>query len=272
MLRAEGFSIEPLVLKDGTIDLTALKNQIKPQTALIVLEAVCGETGTIFPIRDVRRALPEGSRIRIHVDASQLPRVGPFELTRLGADTLSLDAQKVGGVRGTGVLITPRSVAIEPLINAGGQERGLRPGTESHAGAAAFAATLEATHETRDRFLMRARKDRSTLKQSLEKEIPDILWNEGKEQAPHILNLSLPGRDTDYIQALLDEAGFAVSTRSACATDAEGSEAVLAFTGDAERAASTLRISWGAETLSRDLARFASALIRAVRFVDQGTV
>ena len=60
MLRAEGFSIEPLVLKDGTIDLTALKNQIKPQTALIVLEAVCGETGTIFPIRDVRRALPEG--------------------------------------------------------------------------------------------------------------------------------------------------------------------------------------------------------------------
>lgn len=272
MLEAEGFSIEPLVLKDGAIDYAALKNQIKPHTALIALEAVCGETGTIFPVREVRRALPEGSRIRIHVDASQLPRVGPFELTRLGADTLSLDAQKVGGVRGTGVLIAPRSAAIEPLIIAGGQERGLRPGTESHAGAVAFAAALEATHETRDRFLMRARRDRDALKEVLQREIPYILWNEGKEQAPHIMNLSLQGRDTDYIQALLDEAGFAVSTRSACATDAEGSEAVRAFTGDAARAASTIRISWGAETPSRDLTRFASALIRAVRFVDQGTV
>ena len=272
MLKAEGFSIEPLRLKDGTIDLVALKSQIRPETALIALEAVCGETGTVFPIRDVRRALPDGSCIRIHVDASQLPRVGPFELTRLGADTLSLDAQKVGGVRGTGVLIVPRSMHIAPLSIAGGQERGLRPGTESHAGAAAFAIALEKAHETRDTFRMRALRDREVLKGILVKEIPGIAFNEWKEFAPHILNLSLAARDTDYVQALLDEAGFAVSTRSACATDAEGSEAVLALTGDQERAASTLRISWGIETSSQDLKRLAVALIQAVRFVDQGTV
>lgn len=269
-LKAEGFSVEPLALKDGTIDLLALKDQIRPETALIALEAVCGETGTVFPVRDVRRALP--ASVRIHVDASQLPLSGPFELTRLGADTLSLDAQKVGGVRGTGVLIVPRGKPIEPLILAGGQERGLRPGTESHAGAAALSAALERVHETRDAFGMRALRDREVLKGILRNEIPDVVFTEGKEQASRILNLSLLGRDTDYIQALLDEAGFAVSTRSACATDAEGSEAVLALTGDPERAAAALRISWGMDTSSRDLARFAAALIRAVRFVDRGAV
>lgn len=272
ILKAEGFFVEPLVLKDGTIDLASLRNQIRPETALIALEAVCGETGIVFPVRDVRRALPDGSRIRIHVDASQLPLAGPFELTRLGADTLSLDAQKVGGVRGTGVLIAPRSMHIEPLIIAGGQERGLRPGTEPHAGAAAFAVALERMHGMCEAFRLRALREREFLKGTLTKEIPGIAFNEGKEQAPHILNLSLLGRDTDYVQALLDEAGFAVSTRSACATDAEGSEAVLAFTGDLERAAATLRISWGAETSSRDLARLAPALVRAVRFVDRSAV
>ncbi|MBI3572034.1 hypothetical protein HY091_00660 [Candidatus Kaiserbacteria bacterium] len=86
---------------------------------------------------------------------------------------------------------------------------------------------------------------------------------------PHILNVSLVERDTDYLVALLDEAGFAVSTRSACETNsAEGSRAVLALTGNPARADSTLRISWGPATTSRDLRLFAEALRRAVAFVD----
>ena len=96
--------------------------------------------------------------------------------------------------------------------------------------------------------------------------------NEGRNQVPNILNLSLPGRDTDYLVALLDEAGFAVSTRSACETDSkEGSRAVLALTGDPERARSTLRISWGPSVRPGELARFTQALIQAVAFIDNSS-
>jgi cysteine desulfurase len=92
--------------------------------------------------------------------------------------------------------------------------------------------------------------------------------NEGKQYAPHILNLSFPGRDTDYAVALLDEAGFAVSTKSACEADAEGSRVVRALTRSAARAASTLRISWGPGTSEDDLKSFAQALVRTIRFLD----
>ena len=86
---------------------------------------------------------------------------------------------------------------------------------------------------------------------------------------PHILNLSLPGRDTDYLCALLDEAGFAVSTKSACESgDGEGSRAVLALTRDPARAASTLRVSFDDPIPPREIARFAEALSTAVAFVD----
>jgi cysteine desulfurase len=88
-------------------------------------------------------------------------------------------------------------------------------------------------------------------------------------QAPHILNISLPNLDTDYLVALLDELGIAVSTRSACETDSEsGSRSVLALTGDIERSRSTLRISWGPSIKQRELERFASALRNSVSFLD----
>ena len=275
-LRERGVEVEALALKDAHLDLAALKAQVRPETALVALEAICGETGTRFDTRGVRQVLNQartGSepRIRLHADASQLPLVESFELTRIASDTLALDAQKVGGVRGIGALLAPRQVTIRALIEGGGQERGLRPGTESPGLAAAFAAALEEAHERHASFALHTRMARERLLQRIEG-LPSLVVNGGKAHAPHILNVSLLGRDTDYLAALLNEAGFATSTRSACATDAEGSVAVLAYTGDAVRAASTLRISWGPQTKERDLTRFADALVRAVRFMDANAV
>ncbi len=96
-----------------------------------------------------------------------------------------------------------------------------------------------------------------------------MVVNAGKHQAPNVVNLSFLGRDTDYLVALLDEAGFAVSTKSACETDSVlGSRAVMALSGDPERARSTLRVSWGPSVDKRTLHRFARALTRALAFVD----
>ncbi|MDB5237365.1 MAG: Cysteine desulfurase [Parcubacteria group bacterium] len=269
MLEAYGVQIEPLVLIDGAIDLKILKDQIRQETVLVAIDAVCGETGTRFATRDVRRALDEvRAGIMLHVDASQLPLVESFELTRLGADTLTLDAQKIGGVRGIGVLARRHGVKISPIMRGGGQEQGLRPGTELPAHAAAFAAALLEAAGNREALARSASEARALLIERITAAIPDALVNEGAQHAPHILNLSFPGRDTDYAAALLDQAGFAVSTKSACETDAEGSRVVLALTGDIQRAASTLRISYGSITSKEELKQFARALVRAIRFLD----
>lgn len=271
----DGVQVEPLILKDGKIDLAALATQIRPETVLVAVDVVCGETGTRFDTRGVRQVLDAarkgGSRIMLHADASQLPLVESFELTRIAADTLTLDAQKVGGVRGVGVLLAPRAVSLEPLLLGGGQERGVRPGTPAPALAAAFATALEEANDEHTSFALCARAFREFVISKLSN-LEGFIVNGGKEQAPHILNLSLLGRDTDYLAVLLDTAGVAVSTRSACATDEEGSVAVQALTGDVARASSTLRLSWGPATKKQEVERAVEALVRAVRFLDTHTV
>lgn len=277
-LSAIGVKTEALPLKEGNIDLVRLSKMLRPETALVSLEAVSSETGARFDTRGVRRALDEAlptgnSRIALHVDASQLPLVESFERTRLGADLLTLDAQKVGGVRGIGCLIQAAGITLAPVIRGGGQERGLRSGTPAPALAAAFAVALTEAAGKREAFAARAREARVQLIKRLTTALPYMVVNEGTRNTPHILNISLPGRDTDYLQALLNEHGFAVSTRSACESDSEeGSRAVRALSVDAERARVTLRVSWGPDTSQRALERFAAALIKDIRFLDETAI
>lgn len=273
-----GVETEPLTLEHGSISLAKLRTQLRPDTFLVSVEAVCGETGARFDTRAVRRELDayakaSGARIHLHVDASQLPLAESFEHTRLGADSIALDAQKVGGVRGIGALILPKRVELVPLVQGGGQEEGYRPGTEPVALACAFAEALEEAHKERDAFSGRARTMRERFVETLTHEIPDAAVNEGKENVPHIVNVSFLGRDTDYAVALLNAKGFAVSTKSSCETDStKGSRAVLALTGEEARARSTLRVSWGPSTAPRALERLASELVRTIRFLDRTAV
>lgn len=268
-LEALGVAIEALPYTDGALDLQSIGTLVRTQTCLVAVSAVCGETGRITPVRDIRRVLDKASEkhIILHVDGSQLPLVGAFELTRLGADMLVLDAQKVGGVRGVGVLIAPRRVPLQPLFEGGGQERGLRPGTPSPALLAAFAVALEEVHRTRGAFLSRAAAMRAIVRRTVET-LDNAIVHEGKEQAPHIINVSLLGRDTDYLVALLDRDGFAVSTKSACEQNGEGSRSVLAATGSVEQATTTLRISVNPTTTMRDVRAFTRALSTNVNFLD----
>ncbi len=275
-LRLRGVAVEPLpIAAPGVVDTARLAAMVRATTALVSMDVVCGETGVVWNTRAVAEMLREHAatrataRVLLHADAAQAPFAESCERTRIGADLVSLDAQKIGGVRGIGVLVASRTVALSPLIRGGGQERELRSGTQSPALASAFAAALTEASRGREAFAARAAAARAALILRLSRDIPRVLVNQGKRQAPHILNVSVPGADTDYLCALLDEAGFAAATRSACETDAEGSRAVFALFGDAERARATLRVSWGPRTKARELERFSDALARAVRFVDK---
>ncbi|MDO8623865.1 MAG: aminotransferase class V-fold PLP-dependent enzyme [bacterium] len=286
-----GVEVEPLPIRDGRVDCDALAKMIRPETALVSMDAVCGETGTVWNTREVTHTVQSFfcslealqplaknltvPRAFIHVDASQAPFTEKISRAHFSADLLTLDGGKLG-VRGIGCLVANRTIPLSPIMYGGGQERGLRSGTENPEAAAKFAAALRAAASGRDTFRLRAVSMRAELTRSISERIPNLYINEGAETAPHILNISLPrslpaGRqgDTDYLVAVLDEAGFAVSTRSACETDSrEGSRAVYALTRDRARALSTLRISWGPSTRESNLRRFADELTRAVAFID----
>ena len=267
VLADEGVETEELPLKDYCVDTEKLAKMLRPETVLVSMDAVCGETGVVWNTRVVRQAI--GLKVMLHVDASQAPLTEKISRAHFDADMLTFDASKVGENRGVGVLIAHRTIPIVPLYKGGGQERGLRPGSEVPELAQMFAAALRAAVRTREAFRASAEKNRQRLIARIRGAVQNVLVQEGHTQAPNILNLSLPGRDTDYIVALLDEAGFALSSRSACETDSEeGSRVVLALTGDEERARSTLRISWGPSIRARELARFAKELARAVAFID----
>ncbi len=276
LLRTEGVVIEALPIKDYRVDEKMLTKMLRNETALVFMDAVCGETGVVWNTREVRHVLdlareahPRKSHILLHVDASQAPLTEKISRAHFGADLITFDAAKVGAARGIGALIAHRTIPITTLYQGGGQERGLVPGTEAPDLAESFAQALREAVLGRAEFRTRAEHERVKLVETIMTTIPNVCIQEGQVQAPHILNLSLPGRDTDYLVALLDEAGFAVSTRSACETDSEtGSRAVLALTGDRERARTTLRISWGPGVHSREFTRFAKALTQAVAFLD----
>ncbi len=289
LLAAEGVAVEPLPIKDARVDTEELARMLRSETALVSMDAVCGETGVVWNTREVAEvlrahngkgvfSLARGTAatreenafpVVLHGDASQAPFTEKVTRAHFDADMLTFDASKIGEVRGIGALIAHRTIPLVPLYRGGSQERGLRPGSEAPELAQEFAAGLGAAARGREKFRTSAVQERARLAKRITTAIPDVYINESRAQAPNILNLSLPGRDTDYLVALLDEAGFAVSTRSACETDSEeGSRAVLALTGDAERARATLRISWRSATRPRDLNRFAQALARAVAFVD----
>lgn len=276
MLAGEGVIVEPLPMREFRVDTDALAHMLRSETVLVAMDAVCGETGIVWNTREVAEVLrkapaPSVSRILLHVDASQAPLTEKITRDHFGADLVTFDASKVGSVRGIGLLIAHRSIPMLPLYRGGGQERGLRSGTVSPHLAQMCAAALSAATEGREVFRKSATRARAELIREITASIPGIYIQEGRSQAPHILNISLPGRDTDYLVAVLDEAGFSVSTRSACETDSEeGSRAVLSLTGEPEKARATLRISWGPAVRAGSLMRFAQALTQAVRFIDTG--
>ncbi|CAN5702735.1 cysteine desulfurase family protein [soil metagenome] len=282
-LKKTGVQAEPIPLHRThanllQIDVPAFSALLRPETVLVAADAVCGETGTRYDTRALRTSIDKAGYVGtalLHVDASQLPLVEIIERTRIGADMMTLDASKVGAVRGIGALITPQTRAIAPIVFGGGQENGLRPGTEPTALAASFAVALEEARAGHEGFSSRALQMRTELLAAITPDtnatygIRDMIVNSGKEFAPHILNISLIGRDTDYLVMLLDAEGYSVSTKSACETDTDsGSTVVYTLTQERARAASTLRISFGPTTKSADVSRFARELITAVAFLD----
>lgn len=258
----------------GIISAEAVGRALRPETVFVSIGWANNEIGTIQPLGKIARVLktfqeqhPSTSsgqvkRIAFHADAGQAPLYLSTVIDSLGVDLLSLGGNKLYGPHGVGALYISNDVEIAPITFGGKQERGLRAGTENVALAAGFAAASEVVAKERKAEAERLRKLRDELAKELRARIPDLVINgDLKHSLSHMLNVSIPDIQSEYVTLALDHAGIAVSTKSACREGEESQSHVVAALGGEEwRARNTLRFSLGRDTSAADLQKAASAL------------
>jgi cysteine desulfurase len=268
-LQTLGVTIEYVdVDEHGVILLSSLKSVLSSKSVLVSVAYANSEIGTIQPLRSIKKVIHEaevtyGSTIFFHVDAAQAPLWLNCQFDSVTADLLSLDTLKCCGPKGTGILIHSRRSKMVAIGGGGGQEKGLRPGTENVPGIVGAGVSMKiAQSHWRERSKV-SKEVRDAGIAYLLSIIPSAILNgpEGDSRLANNINISIPGLDTEYAAVVLDSKGFAVSTKSACAGAGSGeSSVVLAISDDIARAASTLRFTIGPETTTLQLQKLVDIL------------
>ena len=217
-LEAQGFEVTYLQPDHlGNISLGELRDALRKDTILVSIMMVNNEAGSIMPIDKMakltHRMCPDAI---FHTDAVQGFLKIPFAAKTLGADLISVSSHKVHGPKGAGALyISPRLRSFPPLLQGGGQESGLRSGTEATPAIFGFAAACAAGAATFKEDISREKAQLSALVEKIS-QLDGVVIN-GAHDAPHILSLSIPGVPTQNSINILQDAGICVSAGSACA-------------------------------------------------------
>ena len=249
----------------GRINLGELGNSLTDDVVLVSVGYVNSETGVvqnmraiaevIQTVRDERQVRGVTTPLYLHTDASQAAGLLDLNVSRLGVDLMTLNAGKCYGPKQVGLLYVRAGIHLKPLILGGGQEMGLRSGTENVTGIIGFAKALELAEKLRGSEVKRLSELRSKLKQYLINNLPDVRINENtKANSPAILSISVPGIDGERVVFGLDERGVQVATGSACAANKGVRSHVLTAMGLDEAAVDgSLRISMGRFTTEQDI-------------------
>ena len=261
-LEQEGYTITRLAPdRNGNVTAQQVADALREDTALVSMMLVNNETGCVFPVAEVAALLRErGSKALLHTDAVQAFLKVPFRADTLGADLISLSGHKLNAPKGVGALyIGPCCRAVRPLLAGGGQERGLRSGTEATAQIAGFARAVELRLEDYEAKLAHM----AALKQyALDQLLAiDGVVRIGDGAAPHILAISLVGYPSANVVTDLGGQGICISAGSACHRG-KLSHVYAAMQLDKKTAAGVLRVSFAPETTREEIDALVSALRR----------
>ncbi len=258
---------------DGVIDSMNFKSLLSDKTILVTFAYANSEIGTVQSVSKLARIVrayekERSTHIYVHLDAAQAPLWLPCALDKLSVDLLSLDAGKCYGPKGVGVLAMRHGVVISSHMFGGGQERGLRPGTENTPLIVGAAEAIEIAQEDFKKRSIQVKEKRDACMEELLK-IEGVTINGSLTQRlANNINISIPGIDTEFAVISLDEKGIACSTKSACSgTGDDGSFVVLSISGDVARAASTIRFSLGEETTLNEIQQTADVLSAHIKKV-----
>lgn len=259
-MEKQGYEVT-YVAPDGNGDITAeqVLAAVRPDTALVSVMLVNNELGNVYPIADIARGLAaKNPKTLLHTDAVQGFLKVPFTARTLGADFITISAHKIGGPKGAGALyIGPRVRNPRPLLAGGGQEGGIRSGTEATAQIAGFAKAVELRTDNLAEKLSHMAKIKAYAKEQLAG-IPDLLFI-GDGTAPHVLSVSLVGWPSQNIVNDLSEQGICISAGSAC-HQGKPSHVVAALKLPKRVAGGVIRLSFGPETTKADIDVCAEAL------------
>lgn len=265
-LEGEGFQVTYLPV-DGTgqVNLEELHKAITPETILVSVMHVNNEMGRIQPIADIGRMLEKYPTILFHVDAVQGMGKLPIFPKAMGIDMLSASAHKFRGPKGTGFLYCRSGIRLKPLLAGGGQEHGIRSGTENVPLIVGMARALRMSmegleqkhaHKCRMRDLIRKGIASIPVLQLTGPDDPDRIG-----MAPHIVHFSFPGMKSEVVVHALEERRIYISSKSACSSgEAEPSRVLMAMGLDRKRAQSGLRVSFSDNLTEQDVKTFVQAL------------
>lgn len=271
-LSKEGFEVVEIDTAGGLLDRAALSAALTPNTVLVSLMLVNNETGAQYDIASLRPLLrARAPEAVLHTDATQAFGKVPLDAARAGYDMITVSAHKIGGPQGCGALWIAdaliKNKGLAPLLLGGGQEGGLRAGTENLPGCAAFgaAATVAAADLSARAATMRHLSDCLLARLASDPALREVRPNLPPVRAPHILSLTLPSIKSETALHFLSARGIYVSSGSACSSHGRhGSPPLLAFGLSEREADCTLRVSLSHENTETDIDAFCAALGEAL--------
>lgn len=246
--------------KEGLVQPTEVQKAIKPNTVLVSIIYANNEIGTIQPIAEIGKLI---GRIYFHTDAVQAANYLDCDVKKLGVDLLTLSSHKIYGPKGVGLLFIKQGTPIKPLVYGGGQEAGLRSGTENVAGIVGLGQALKEIQSPRHKIEnIKIRQFRDKLIKSILKIIPAAKLNGSSvHRLPNNINISFQGAEGEAIVIALDQKGIATSTGSACSSKSlEPSHILLALGLSEKEAHGSLRITLGRYTTQQEISRFLKVL------------
>ncbi|HHH42541.1 MAG TPA: cysteine desulfurase [Gammaproteobacteria bacterium] len=269
-MAARGWQLDLVEVDDQCrVTTQALAEKLHSDTRLVSVMMANNETGAIQDIA----ALAEQARAAgavFHTDAVQAAGKIGLDFESSGAQLLTLSAHKIYGPRGVGALIVDKALEPAPLVYGGGQERGLRAGTENVAGIVGFGVAAELAKAELESRASHARGLRDRLEKGLAR-YPEITRFAGHaERLPNTVQLAVAGIDGETLLMQLDREGIAVSSGSACASGkSEASHVLLAMGVDATVARGAIRVSFGKETSVADIDALLAALDKQIKWLHK---
>ena len=258
----------------GIVDEAALTQLIDEQTVLVSIMYANNEIGTVQPIREIAQLIADIRKRRrqtgnklpllLHTDAAQATNYLDVHVARLGVDLMTLNGGKMYGPKQSGMLYVKAGVALRPLIDGGGQEQGLRSGTENVAAAIGFAAAFEIAQTIRHDEIVRLQLLQKQFVSEVLTAVPSAQLNGSKsKRLPNNIHLTFPGVDNERLLIQLDEAGIMAAAGSACSASNEEPSHVLRALGLGDEVAqSSVRFTLGRSTTASDIKTVVRTLVQ----------
>jgi cysteine desulfurase len=256
------------VTASGQVESDTLATALERGVAVVSVMWVNNEVGTVQPVAELATRCCDAG-VLFHSDAVQAFGKVPVSLRDVTCALLTISGHKIGAPKGVGALIVRDRTAVEAIIHGGGQQFGIRPGTENVPGIVGLGVAARLAAEEQQSLAARLRDLRDELERRLVAIVPDALINGWTgARAPHITNVSIPGTDSEALLMHLDLAGIACSSGSACSTGAvEASHVLTAMGVPRELGVAALRFSFGKDSTLEDVEAVSAVLPKIVEKV-----